>query len=101
MAPSRRDGDWVISSVGDDTLIYDRATNKLHTPESHHVAVWNGCTGRTSPSEIAGLTHLDAGTVEQCPAHLSTAGPLETPSADVSRRKILGTADVVTGIVSI
>jgi len=39
LVPIQRIGDWVMSSVGDDMLIYDRTTTELHTLKAHHVAV--------------------------------------------------------------
>jgi hypothetical protein len=65
-AKPKRRVDIISKSAGDETLLYDPATDSIHVLNPTALLVWQLCDGRHSPSEMeAVLRDRFAGTAER------------------------------------
>ena len=51
--PRARAGEWLVRSIGNDTIVYDRATHRAHCLNDVARFVLDRCDGKTAPTEIA------------------------------------------------
>ncbi len=101
--PEARTKGLLVERVGDETIVYDTAGDRVHCLSPLAAAVFSRCDGHSSVAVIAQLVSADTGEaaavdqVEAALAQLEANELLETPPGDgTSRRELLRDAAIVT-----
>lgn len=97
--PQARRNDLEVAPLLEETVVYDRRTDKAHCLNRTAALVWENCNGRNEPGDIARLigAHLSApvpvDVVSLAIADLAKAGLLEPATAaqpkGPSRREVI------------
>lgn len=105
--PNARSEHLVVTTAGQEVLVYDQVTHCLHHLADHHQRVWHLCDGLHTTDEIAILVDLPSETVCIVVQQLRAAELIDhSPEAEIrttgtTRRRVLQQAGVVAGIVSL
>jgi hypothetical protein len=107
--PLARRDELDIQSVGGETLVYDKRTDKAYVLSPSAAAVWRACNGKRSVEDIANYLSRENPTTEQVVWYALgqlndlLAEPVTVPSAyaKLSRRQFLQRAGLVGGAVAI
>jgi hypothetical protein len=102
--PRARSEGIVTEELGDETLVYDGATETAHALSKDAASVWMRCDGHSSAQDIARRLGLDEARVAQALDDLSAAELIEEPDG-ISRRALyqraakLGTAALSASLI--
>lgn len=77
----------VIEELGDELVIYVKATQTAHALSKDAAAVWRRCDGHSSTEDIAPRAGLDRARVARALDELAAAGLIEQPEG-ISRRAL-------------
>ena len=116
-APRARTADLEVIGVSNETIVYDRRTDKAHCLNETAALVWKNCDGKNATRDIAKALQAELGAnapedmVSLAIADLGKAGLLDAPGAKgftaprgVSRREVVrraaGMATVALPLVS-
>jgi hypothetical protein len=102
--PRARSEGIVTEVLGDETIVYDGATQTAHALSKDASSVWRRCDGRSSATDIARGLGVDEARVAQALEELLAAELIEEP-VGISRRALyqrmakLGTAALSAPLV--
>ena len=107
--PHARTTDLNVQSVGPETLVYDRRTDKAYVLNPTAAAVWHACNGKRSVRDLAEHLSQDSPTSEKAVWYalgqlhdlLEDPVPLPPEMARLSRRKFLKMTGAVAAGVTI
>ena len=85
--PRARDEGIVTEELGDELVVYDRATQTAHALSTDAASVWRRCDGQSSVKDIAHRVGLEQARVAQALDELSSAELIEEPEG-ISRRAL-------------
>jgi hypothetical protein len=96
--PRARAGELIVRRLGDETLVYDRSTDRAHCLNRTASLVFHRCDGRTSPQELVRALGdelggppdaVPAGFVDLALERLGAAGLLEDVPPNEGRPRVL------------
>lgn len=107
--PLARRDDLVIQTASDETLVFDRKTDKAYVLSPAAAAVWRACDGKRSVREIAHTLQLESSANEQTVWYalgqlnelLQEPVTLPHEMRGISRRQFLKRAGIVAGAAAI
>lgn len=79
--PLARTTNLIVEELGDELLVYDRDTDRVHCLSPSAAAVWRRCDGRTPAGGLSAQLDLDGETVERALDELAGLGLLEAGEA--------------------
>lgn len=85
-------GGLIVERLGDETLIYNPATDHAHTLDPAAAVIWGSAAVATDAAAIAASSGLPLATVEDTLADLADRGLLVARSSGHTRREHLRTA---------
>lgn len=87
--PLARQDRLIIEELGDELLIYDRATDLAHCLGASAARVWRACDGRTTGEGLSAALDLDPETVARALDELRSLQLLEAPQDALATRREL------------
>ena len=107
--PIRRDHVLIVSTLGEDLIVYDERVHAVHTLKEAAVRAWQACDGESDVESIAKSTGLSPDLVNHLMSQLATINLIEgyaVPQDSRSRRSVIrraaeGTVVAIPFIISV
>lgn len=75
--PTARTADLLVEQLGDESLVYDQRTNRVHCLSSAAARVWRACDGTASAQQLGRALNLESVLVERALGELDACELLD------------------------
>jgi hypothetical protein len=85
--PTARTAELLVEELGEELLIYDQRSDRVHCLSSAVCSVWRACDGETSVEQLASALNMESELVERALGELEGCDLLDADVAGLTRRE--------------